>query len=219
MFPMSGDSTIDIGIWLVLLIFASSIHESAHAWVAYLCGDDTGKNEGRISLNPMVHISLVESILLPAALLIMTQGRFIFGGAKPVAIAAYKLRHPDRDMALSAAAGPMSNLLLVLVASLILFASKAVTIPQGVFYGIINFIILNLLLALFNLIPIPPLDGSRIFRYLIPPLRGVYDGLDQWGMVILIVLLLYIPETFTFISAAISFGIRGVLYIYQQIPY
>ena len=225
LYQMFNDSTLDIGLWIIMLVVASAVHESAHAWVASLCGDDTAKNAGRISLNPMVHISLWDSILLPAMFLFMSGGRFILGGANPVPIVASKLKNPDRDLALATLAGPVSNLILVLLTTVLLLLVKICLSGQvglPVYYFIrnviLNFIVLNLILVFFNLLPIPPLDGSRVFRYLVPPVRPLYDALDEWGLAVLILVLISVPGIQTLISYAILWSLSVVIYLYHLMP-
>jgi len=214
------DKTWDIAIWIVILIFSASFHEAAHAWVAYRCGDDTAKNMGRVSLNPLVHICPFNSILLPA-LLFFTVG-IVFGGAKPVPIVAYKLRSPDRDLALSSAAGPISNLILTIAAVGLLLLHKQFyqfySLSGYVFVSHLlgNIILLNLILAIFNLIPISLLDGSRVARYLIPPLRELYDSLDTFGIFILIALLSLFPQLQAAIISLIDLALQAINWLYSK---
>lgn len=212
--PMFGFSA-DIILVVLILIFSSVIHESAHALAAYLCGDRTAKDMGRISLNPMVHICPINSILLPAILFILSDGYFIIGGAKPVPIIPGKLKNPDRDMALTAAAGPLANLLLVVAATLLLLATKPLVPPRSAAHFLVNCIIINSILLFFNLLPIPPLDGSRIARYLFPQVRELFDTMDQWGLVILIFLLSFIPQLSDFVFQCVKFTLAGVRYLYH----
>jgi Zn-dependent protease len=172
-------SVLAIVMQIVLLILCLGAHEAAHAWSAFKCGDSTARDEGRMTLNPIVHIDLWMTILLPALLLFMTNGRFVFGGAKPVPVLFHRLRHPWRDMSLVALAGPFSNLLL---AVLFLFLHKLL-ITTGWYNGAAEFaeerrydllpivmkamVKTNLLLTVFNLVPIPPLDGSRVMAWII----------------------------------------------------
>ena len=179
----------------VVLLFSLSFHESAHAWMAWKLGDDTAKNLGRVSLNPIVHIDPIWSVIVPA--LTYFAGGFLFGGAKPVPVDFRRLRHPLRDMALVAVAGPLTNLIL---AALFLVAWKAAVwgghypekalLPR-VLSGTLEF---NAILFVFNLIPIPPLDGSRIMTWLLPPgMREPYVSLERFGMIVIIALLFFVP--------------------------
>ncbi len=184
-----------IGGGVLLLLISLSIHEAAHAIVAYWCGDDTAKALGRLTINPIKHLDLWFSIIMPVFFLAMSGGKFAFGGAKPVPVNPFKLRHPGRDMAFVAIAGPLSN---VLLACLFLFFS-ALTLRVGYFTDndLGNLLLqqaglTNLFLAVFNMIPIPPLDGSRVMGYLLPkPLAEPYLKLEQFGILIVLALLLF----------------------------
>lgn len=172
------------GSVVVLLLISLSIHEAAHALVAFWRGDDTAKNLGRLTINPMRHLDPVFSVVLPV--LCVLAGTPIFGGAKPVPVNPYKLRHPGRDMALVAVAGPFSNLILALG----FFLLSALSLNAGIFTMEVmgNKIlhvagVTNLVLAVFNMIPIPPLDGSRVMGYLLPrPLAEPYLRLEPFGL-------------------------------------
>ena len=187
------------------LILSLGVHEAAHAWVADLCGDDTAKREGRLTLNPVPHIDPVMTILLPAILAF--SGGPIFGGARPVPVNPMRLRHPLRDMMLVALAGPISNFLQAIVYMVVWkilvnhvgmeTASLAVRVIGVTVY-------FNLILTIFNMIPVPPLDGSRVMAYLLPPsLREPYVGLERFGL--LIVFALFLSGAFlAILSAAID---------------
>lgn len=181
---------LKIVLGIAFLILSLGIHEAAHAYVAHLCGDDTAKNMGRLTLNPIAHIDPFMTILLPA-ILYYTAG-FMFGGAKPVPVNYHNLRHPLRDMSLVAIAGPLSNFLLAIVFYLVwkvlryqLNMSPDSLAPKVMFMAVYY----NLLLAIFNMIPVPPLDGSRIMAYVLPSgLRERYMEFERFGMLIVFAL-------------------------------
>lgn len=191
---------------LVLLVVCLGVHEAAHAWSALKCGDSTARDEGRMTLNPIVHIDLWMTILLPAILLLASNGRFVFGGAKPVPVLFHRLRHPWRDMSLVALAGPFSNLLLA-VLFIVLYkffiqtgwyngAADDYFTRQGDLLPVVMKKVakLNLLLTVFNLVPIPPLDGSRVMTWLLPSgLREGYRRLEGFGMLAVVLLVFYMP--------------------------
>lgn len=181
------------------LILCLGIHEAAHAWMANLCGDSTAKDMGRMTLNPLVHIDPFFTILLPAVLIL--SGAPAFGGAKPVPVFAPRLRHPTRDMMFVALAGPVSNLILAWLFALALkvlvykFGMSMDSLAPKVLSDAIFF---NLVLAVFNMIPVPPLDGSRVMAYFLPGgLRESYVALERFGM--LIVLGLFMTGSFEFV--------------------
>jgi len=174
-------------LWVVPLIFAITVHETAHGWVASKCGDPTAKLLGRLTLNPIKHIDPIGTIVVPAILFFL--GGFIFGWAKPVPITWRNLKNPRRDMALVAAAGPLANLgmafLWVAVAKLGIGLHSA----PFAYMGQIG-ISINLVLMLLNLIPIPPLDGSRVVASLLSPAMAYrFNQLEVYGFLILVLLL------------------------------
>ena len=179
---------IDVILVIGFLILSLGIHEAAHAWVANLRGDSTAKDLGRLTLNPLVHIDPIMTIALPA--LLYWQGLPIFGGAKPVPVNYYNLRHPLRDMMLVAIAGPLSNFVLAILFSL---AWNIMVGPMGMEEGALaprvmwQSVWFNMLLAIFNMVPIPPLDGSRVMAWLLPSsLRQQYVALERFGFLILL---------------------------------
>ncbi len=183
----------------VALIIGIVIHESAHALAAYALGDKTARSRGRVSLNPLAHIDPFGTVLLP--LLMLAAGGPVFAFAKPVPIYLNNLKHPKRDELLVALAGPLSNVLLALAAALIghfLIPILVMQVPMGFIYYLFSFfmtfIVVNLSLAFFNLIPLPPLDGSSI---LVPFLKGKalqeYYRIQQYAMPILLVILYLLP--------------------------
>ena len=181
-------TTVNFGRFAVLLL-AVSLHESAHAFVATWCGDRTAKERGRVTLNPLKHLDPVMSVILPAFLLFSSLP-YVFGAGKPVPVVKENLRKPARDFALIAIAGPLTNVLLALVFTGLFVkfgrAGGADLTSEVLRFGMR----INILLAIFNMIPIPPLDGSRFVAYLLPgPLQQLWYRLDLIGFLILIVLL------------------------------
>jgi Zn-dependent protease len=156
------DVTTVIVIFLILL-FSLTIHEAAHAWSASRLGDDTAKRLGRVSLNPAVHIDPIGTLLLPLVALASGSG-MIFGWAKPTPITVGNLGHPRRDSILVTAAGPASNLAIAIVAAVVLQQSDGLV--RLIAFEALS---LNILLAIFNMLPIPPLDGGQILMALLPP--------------------------------------------------
>jgi Zn-dependent protease len=179
---------------IALLVICLGAHEAAHAWTALKCGDTTGRDQGRITLNPIPHIDPVMTVVMPV-LLVMTTG-MLFGGARPVPVNFYNLRRPHRDMALVAIAGPLSNVL----SALVLYAAFHTIESFGAYEDKLLPTILkwaaiwNLLLAAFNLFPIPPLDGSRVMAWILPrSLRPAYMSLERFGILIVFGLFILAP--------------------------
>ncbi len=183
-------SLASILISIPIFIFAMMIHEIAHGWVAYKLGDPTAKFSGRLTLNPISHIDPIGTILLPITL-IMMGSPVVFGWAKPVPINFMGLRNPKRDIMLVGAAGPVVNIIFAFVLSAIF---RLLPIEHTSLLGEVLFasILVNLILAAFNLIPIPPLDGSRILFSLLPPdLAMKYMSIEPYGFIILFVLIYF----------------------------
>jgi Zn-dependent protease len=182
-------------IWVLPVIVAVTFHEAAHGYVAHLLGDDTAWRLGRVSFNPLKHVDPVGTILLPAMLLLL-RSPFLFGYAKPVPINFRALRSPRRDMVLVAAAGPAMNLALAIVAAL-MFHIVGYLPTNGARWlaaNLGNALLLNVVLAIFNLFPLPPLDGGRILVGILPDALGKpVSRLEPYGLVILIGLLFVLP--------------------------
>lgn len=210
-----------IAITLVILVISLSFHEAAHAWVALKCGDPTGRDLGRITLNPLPHIDPFMTIILPGIMLATTG--FVFGGAKPVPVAFHRLRHPWRDMSLVALAGPLSNLLL----AVLFVASWHLFVRTGWYNGAAEFVSdrrfdllprvldgaakFNVLLAVFNLVPIPPLDGSRVMAYLLPTeLREPYGRLETIGILLVFGLIMLVPSFNHWLGRTIGIVLNGI---------
>jgi Zn-dependent protease len=184
-----------ISIWLLPALIAITLHEAAHGYVARALGDDTASRLGRVSLNPIKHIDPLGTIFLPGALLLM-HSPFLFGYAKPVPVNFAALRNPRRGMALVAAAGPATNIVLAIVAALgfHLLGFVPTGAVQWVAENLKNAIILNVVLAVFNMFPLPPLDGGRIAVGLLPSfIARPLARLERYGMAILIGLLILLP--------------------------
>jgi Zn-dependent protease len=175
-------------IWVIPVLFAITVHETAHGWVASKLGDHTARMMGRLTLNPIKHIDPVGTILVPALLYLSSAG-FLFGWAKPVPINFSALRSPKKDMLWVALAGPGVNLLMAIGWLIIVAIANTLNIPFLEFMGGAG-IFVNLLLAIFNLLPIPPLDGGRVISSLLPGrLAYQYDQLEPYGLFILVGLL------------------------------
>jgi Zn-dependent protease len=179
-------------IWVLPVVFAITLHEVAHGWVARMLGDQTAERLGRLSLNPLKHIDPVGTVLLPGVMLLFSN--FIFGWAKPVPVDSGKLRRPKRDFGLVAAAGPGANLLMTVL--WVLIAKLAIVLNTGFISRPVVFmaaagIYINLVLMLINLVPIPPLDGGRILTSLLPPRWAPkFAEIERYGFIILILLIM-----------------------------
>ena len=212
-------------VWILPVLIAITFHEAAHGFVAWRLGDDTAKRLGRVTFNPLRHIDPFGTILLPG-ILIVAGSSFLFGYAKPVPVNFARLRRPRRDMVLVAAAGPAANLILAFVAAVLFHLIGA--LPENIFIlfdtlgrvGEITFglrswlaltliaaIVINLLLAVFNMIPLPPLDGGRVAVGLLPrELARPLARLERYGMLILIGAIFLLPLAGRQLGLAISIG-------------
>lgn len=200
---------MEILIPLVVLIFSAILHEVMHGFVANKLGDPTARILGRLTLNPMPHLDPIMSILVPA-LLIFAGSPIIFGAAKPVPIDPRNFKDPKKDMALSALAGPLTNFgLAVIAAFLIRFVFQDAPLISPILYMIVLY---NLILAIVNLIPIPPLDGSKVLVAFLPnELARAYLSIERFGIFILFFLLLSPIGSFSLgniISQLILFSVR-----------
>jgi Zn-dependent protease len=184
---------------MLVLVFSLTVHEAAHAWTADKLGDPTARMLGRVSLNPIVHIDPIGTILLP--LIAAVSGAPLLGWAKPVPVRSRGLKNVRRDFLLIAAAGPASNLLLAVTGAVIWHSLRSLVSPDGsagsidptgpIVYLLDRFILLNLILAVFNMIPVPPLDGGNVLASLLPPsLSYKFEQVRPYGIFVLYALLL-----------------------------
>jgi len=203
-------------IWIVAIFLSIAFHEYAHGWMASILGDDTAERSGRLTLNPIAHIDLFGSILLPL-ILVLTNSPFFFGWAKPVPYNPNNLRNPRIGGALVAAAGPGANFLIAIFAAVayrILGSAELTTSLQSglnavQFFGMLSLI--NISLAVFNLIPIPPLDGSKLLALVLPgPMQRAFDFLERVGPLVVFVVLIFAFNILAPFVASIVFTIFRV---------
>jgi Zn-dependent protease len=189
---LAGLDFTEILLLMAVLVASLSVHEAAHAWAASQLGDPTARMLGRLSLNPAVHVDVIGTLLFP--LVALSTGLPLIGWAKPVPVDFRYLRHPRRDFAVVAAAGPASNVLLAVFGALVLAVLGGLDAARdgGLGAGVLlQFIVLNVLLAVFNMVPIPPLDGGNVLMGLLPPAGAAFiERVRPYGFLLLYVLML-----------------------------
>jgi Zn-dependent protease len=185
-----------LSVWAVPVITAITLHEAAHGWVADRLGDDTARSQGRVSFNPIRHVDPFGTIALPGFLLLLG-APFVFGWAKPVPVAFHRLHHPKRDMIWVALAGPAINIALALAAGLLLQAVGQLDsnpFSLWLWENLKNAIFANVVLACFNMLPIPPLDGGRVLTGLLPArLAWRFAGVERYGLLIVMAAAFVVP--------------------------
>ena len=197
---MQSNVVYEIAVWLIPLIIAIVFHEVAHGLVARRLGDRTADERGRLSLNPIRHIDPFGTVILPMLLAISHAGA-IFGWAKPVPVNYNRLRNPRRDMVLVALAGPGMNLLLALLGAAILAATIYMSggaengTARFIAANALNFVLINIFLGVFNLLPVPPFDGGHVLQGLLPPsLAAGFGRIGRYSLLVMVILLLVLPQ-------------------------
>jgi Zn-dependent protease len=178
------------------VVIAVTFHEAAHGFVAYRLGDDTARQAGRVTFNPLKHIDLFGTMILPALLLLSSSGRFMFGYAKPVPVNFRRLNHPRQDMVWVAVAGPATNVLLAIASSLLFYGVDLMppSPAEWLAANLVNSIQFNALICVFNMLPLPPLDGGRVAVGLLPDALALpLARVERYGMLILLLLLFVLP--------------------------
>jgi len=196
-----------VSIWVLPVVIAITFHEAAHGWVADRLGDDTARRMGRVTFNPLRHVDRFGTIILPG-LLLLIHSPFVFGYAKPVPVNFGRLHSPKRDMIWVALAGPAINIALAVAAGILYHLTPYFSPAIGGWYAdtLERALIINVVLAVFNMLPIPPLDGGRVLTGLLPrPLAYRFARVERYGMLVLIALLFLAPMVGTQLGIDLNF--------------
>jgi len=191
-----GQLVQQVSVLALPAIFAITFHEAAHGYVAKRCGDDTAEMMGRVTFNPLKHIDPIGTVAMPLLLFFASGGQFLFGYAKPVPVNFSRLRRPRRDMVLVALAGPGTNVALALLSALLMYAAPHLPPAFQDWYvlNLQNSIVINVILAVFNMIPLPPLDGGRVAVGILPDMLAFpLARMERYGILILITALFLLP--------------------------
>lgn len=211
---------ITVGVTLVVILVSMTLHEAMHGFMAYWLGDDTAKREGRLTLNPIRHLDPFLSIILPVMLAVM--GGPIFGGAKPVPFNSSRVKYGEWGAALVALVGPFTNLLIAFV-SFGVMVLLGYVVPQGLMWGgglvgtvLQYFVIVNLGFFVFNMLPIPPLDGSRLLYALAPEfVRRGMEVVERMGIILVFILVLFAGSALGQVMQSVTQGIlRGFTFVF-----
>ena len=207
-----------LAMWMCLVVLLS-FHEFAHAWMAYKCGDDTARIMGRMTVNPVVHIDPVGTIFIPLAMLLLSPSFVVFGWAKPVPVNPSNLSSRKRDDILISMAGPAMNIILAFI---LMFVSRLMELSPSISNSAIveklpDIALLSLFLCFFNLIPIPPLDGSHVMRHVVGMSEEMYYSIAKWGFLILILILNFFPLVGVVIYN-ISLAVRELMKVLLLFP-
>lgn len=185
-----------VSIWAIPVLLAITLHEAAHGWMAMKLGDPTAQMLGRVTFNPLKHIDLLGTIAIPAGMLLLSGGQMLFGFAKPVPVDFARLRQPKRDMVFVALAGPGINLAMAIIAAACLHGLHYLDgdVQAWVGYNLGNALFINVLLFIFNMLPLPPLDGGRVAVGLLPWSIGQYLArLERVGIFIVLIAIFLLP--------------------------
>ena len=189
-------------MWMCLVALLS-FHEFGHAWMAYKCGDDTARIMGRMTINPIVHIDPIGTVLIPLAILWLNPGFFIFGWAKPVPVNPNNYENRKRDDILISMAGPAMNVILAILLMAIYRLALELPIDVGagaIVHNLELVAFISMILCVFNLIPIPPLDGSHVMRHVVGMSEETYLKIAQYGFIILLIAINVFPQLFRFVG-------------------